>query len=291
MRVGVVTQSLTACGRMSRVFIGTEALATGGVTKYDLRARYQRVLPGVYAPKGPISLHDRTVATWLWSRRQGVISGVAASALHGAKWVADESAIEMNWPDHKPPDKGIVTRKELLLPGEVEVRDRVPVTTVERTAFDLARRGPVGRAVERLDALAQVANFKSGDVLRLSEHHPHVRGLRRLPRVLGLVDAGAQSPKETWLRLLLIDEGFPPPQTQIPVLGHDGYPRYFLDMGWPDAMVAVEYDGEQHRLDRATYRADLTRSEYVAWVGWRRVRVVAGDRRFDIVRRVHRAWN
>ncbi len=31
------------------------------------------------------------------------------------------------------------------------------------------------------------------------------------------MDAGAQSPKETWLRLLLIDAGFPRPQTQIPV--------------------------------------------------------------------------
>jgi hypothetical protein len=62
---------------VARVFIGTEALAAGGVTKYDLRARHQRVLPGVYAPKGPpISLYDRTVATWLWSRRQGIISGL-----------------------------------------------------------------------------------------------------------------------------------------------------------------------------------------------------------------------
>ena len=64
-----------------------------------------------------------------------------------------------------------------------------------------------------------------------------------------LVDEGAQSPKETWLRLLLIEAGFPRPQTQIPVLAPDGYPRYYLDMGWPEFMVAVEYDGEQHRTD------------------------------------------
>jgi hypothetical protein len=204
--------------------------------------------------------------------------------------VADDIAIDVNWPDRKPPP-GVVTRKDVLLPDEVGVRHGMPVTTVERTAFDLARRGAVGRAVERLDALARVTNFKPVDVLRLGERHAHVRGLRRLSLVLGLVDAGAQSPKETWLRLLLINEGFPPPQTQIPVLGPDGYPRYFLDMGWSEVMVAVEYDGEQHRLDRDTYRLDLIRSEYLARVGWRRVRVIAGDRRPDIVRRVQCVWD
>ena len=62
-------------------FIGSEAFAAGKVTKYDLRARYQRLLPDVYTVKGtPPSLRDRTVATWLWSQRQGVISGIAASA-------------------------------------------------------------------------------------------------------------------------------------------------------------------------------------------------------------------
>jgi hypothetical protein len=42
-------------------------------------------------------------------------------------------------------------------------------------------------------------------------------------------------------------------------------------------------------MDREIYRADLIRSEYIAWMGWRRVRVIAGDRRHDIVRRVRRA--
>lgn len=89
---------------MAQVFIGSEALAAGKVTKYDLRARYQRLLPGVYTVKGaPPSLRDRTVATWLWSQRQGVISGVAAAALHGAKWVDHDAIVEVNWPGRKSP--------------------------------------------------------------------------------------------------------------------------------------------------------------------------------------------
>ena len=275
---------------MARVFIGSEEFAAGRVTKYDLRVRYQRVLPDVYAAKGePLTLRDRTTAAWLWSRRQGVISGVAASALHGAKWVDEDAVVELNWPGRKSPP-GVKARNETLLDAEKSSCNGIAVTSVARTAFDLARRGPAGRAIERLDALGAATNFGADDVLEVAENHPNVKGLRRVGRLLPQVDAGAQSPRETWLRLLLIEAGFPRPETQIPVPRPDGYSRYFLDMGWRDAMVAVEYDGEQHRVDREIYRDDLARSEYLAHVGWRRIRVIAGDRKPDIVRRVRQAW-
>lgn len=275
---------------MSQVFIGSEAVAAGMVSKYDLRARYRRVLPDVYTAKGaPLSLHERIVATWLWSRRQGVISGIAASALHGAKWVDADAVIDVNWPGRKAPP-GVRVRNETLLDGEIKCRNGIAVTNIARTAFDLTRRGPAGQAVERLDSLACATNFAVGDVLDVARAHPHVKGLSRVQGLLQQVDAGAQSPRETWLRLLLIDAGFPRPETQISVPRPDGYSHYFLDMGWRDVMVAVEYDGEHHRLDRNTYQDDLIRSEYIAHVGWRRIRVIAGHRRADIVRRVRQAW-
>lgn len=275
---------------MAQVFIGSEAFAAGTVSKYDLRARYRRVLPDVYIAKGtPLSLRDRTVAAWLWSRRRGVISGVAASALHGARWVDDDAVIELNWPGRKAPP-GVKARNETLLDAEITSRAGVSVTSIPRTAFDLARRGPAGQAVERLDALAAVTNFAVQDVLDIAANHPHVKGLQRVRGLLEQVDAGAQSPRETWLRLLLIEAGLPRPETQIPVPRLDGYSHYFLDMGWRDVMVAVEYDGEQHRVDRNIYRDDLARSEYIAHVGWRRIRVIAGHRKTDIVRRVRQAW-
>lgn len=275
---------------MAQVFIGSEAFAAGAVSKYDLRARYRRVLPNVYtAKRAHLSVHDRAVAAWLWSRREGVISGVAASALHGAKWVDDDAVVELNWPGRKSPP-GLKVRNETLLDREIVCRRGVAVTSIARTAFDLARRGPSGSAIERLDALACASNFAVDDVLDIASKHPHVKGLSRVGGLLRQVDAGAQSPRETWLRLLLIQAGFPRPETQIPVPRLDGYSHYFLDMGWRDVMVAVEYDGEQHRVDRNIYRDDLARSEYIAHVGWRRIRVIAGHRKTDIVRRVRQAW-
>lgn len=271
------------------VFIAREALAAGRVTRYDLDARHLRVLPGVYAPKhASLSLTDRIHAAWLWSGRRGVVSGLAASALHGARWIAADTPIELNLAHNKAP-AGITIYRDTLLDGESVLLEGIPVTSVERTAFDLARRGPIALAVERLDSLAHATRFHAADVLAVAEAHPRVRGRRRVADIVGRVDPGAQSPKETWLRLLLIDAGFPTPATQIPVLSPDGFPRYFLDLGWQEFRVAVEYDGEQHRTDSAQYRHDVTRAEYIDGLGWRRIRVLAGHRANDIVRRVESA--
>lgn len=274
---------------MEGVFIGSEALAGGALTRHELRMFHRRVLPDVYAPKGAdLTLRQRATAAWLWSRREGVVSGVAASACLGAKWIDDDVVIELNWPNHRAP-AGVLTRNDSLLDDEVVQVQALPVTTPERTALDLACRGSVGDAVSRLDALARATHVKAQDVQQLAQRHPHVRGLRRVDRVLDLVDAGAESPRESRLRMMLIDEGYRRPRTQIPVLGPDGYPRYYLDMGWEDVNVAVEYDGEHHRKDDKAYRKDIIRLEYIASVGWIVVRVVKGDQRDEIVRRVDRA--
>jgi hypothetical protein len=247
------------------------------------------VLPDVYGPRrGALSLSERTTAAWLWSRREGVVCGLAASAALGAKWVDADTAIELNWANNRPP-MGVITRRDTLLDDEVTLLEGMAVTTADRTAFDLARRGSIGQAVARLDALARATHFKVEDVQAMAVRHPHVKGLRRVDRVLDLVDAGAESPKETWLRLLLMDAGFPRPQTQIPVPGPDGYPLYYLDMGWEDMMIAVEYDGDDHR-ERLRWGKDMVRAEYIAQLGWTHIRVMADHRRPDIVHRVQRAW-
>lgn len=276
---------------MSRVFVGSAAVVTGRVSKYDLRARYQRILPDIYVPHGAEpTLRDRTEATWLWSQRQGVISGLAASALHGAKWVPDDVAVEVNWPGRKGP-AGVIVRRDTLLAEELTTCSGIAVTTVERTAFDLARCGPADRAIEKLDALAAATGFKQEDVLAVAARHPHLKGLRRIPALLDCSDAGAQSPKETQLRLSLVRWGFSRPQTQIPVLRSDGYRFYYLDMGWPELLIAVEYDGGHHFADPVQVRKDIERLEALAAMGWIVIRVVAGMHPAEVRRRVGQAWD
>ncbi len=71
---------------MEGVFIGREALTRGALTRHELRTSHRRVLPDVYAPKrAELTLRQRATAAWLWSRREGVVSGVAASAFVGSQ--------------------------------------------------------------------------------------------------------------------------------------------------------------------------------------------------------------
>lgn len=271
------------------VLIGSEALAAGKLTRHELRKFYRRLHPDIYAPKWTdLTLEDRIAAAWLWSRRCGVVCGLAASALHGAKWVDTDVPIEIALPNRRAP-AGVIARNTVLSDDEVINRGTMKITTVERTAFDLARSGGVRQAVARLDALAAATHYKDADVQELARRHPRAREIRRLDAVLDLADAGAESPQESRVRLLLMDNGFPRPATQIPVPGPDGLPRYYLDMGWQDIMVAVEYDGEHHRKDTPSYRRDIVRLEYIQSIGWIVVRVVAGNRPREVVERVHRA--
>ena len=259
------------------------------MSRHQLRSRYRAVFPNVYLSNDvQLSLELRIQAAWLWSNRQATIVGAAAAALHGAKWIPDDVPVELIHTNTRAP-RGVLTRREVLIDGETQTIAGRAVTTPERTAFDIGRRGATRSAVVRLDALARATGFKVDDVLRVAKCHPRSPGVRRLETALELVDPGAQSPRESYLRLLLIDAGLPRPQTQIPVLGVDGIPVAYLDMGWEDWMVAVEYDGDQHRADRRQYVKDVRRLEMLERMGWLVVRVVAEDRPAVVLRRVRAA--
>ncbi len=270
-------------------FVGSEALAAGVLNRHQLRRGFTRLCPDVYLSKLVVpSLQDRIRAAWLWSQRRGVIAGSAAAALHGAQWVRSDIAIELIYPNPRRP-AGVITRRDALLDGEVALIGKMAATTAQRTAFDIGRRGAVDVALARMDALMRATALHADAVRAVAARHPGARGLCQLENVLGLADPGAQSPKESWLRLVLIRGGLPRPHTQVPVAGEDGYPFAYLDLGWPDLMIAVEYDGDHHRTDRYQYLKDIRRREMLESMGWIVITVVAGDRPADIVARVRAA--
>lgn len=273
-----------------KIFLGTEAIAAGAATPGELRYRYRRLFPNVYVSRDEApSLAERTVAASLWSGGRGIVTGLAASAWHGSRWVDSDVPIEMVY-DCKRPPSGIVTRNERIADDEYVVRGGVPVAAIGRTAFDLGRYLPLGKAVARLDALANRTRMTADDVLPLLERYRGARGTRKLRTAVDLMDGGAQSPKETWLRLLLIRNGFPRPTTQIPVYDDFGWSFAHLDMGWKDLKIAVEYDGDHHRTDRVQYAWDVKRLRKIKQRGYLHIKVINEDSEDDIVRRVQRAW-
>ncbi|MGA5463643.1 hypothetical protein [Mycobacterium sp. NPDC050041] len=271
-------------------FLGSEAVAAGAVPKHRLRSHFRGIFPNVYAPRdATLDTRQRAYAAWLWSGRRGVLAGLTASALHGAKWVDASQPIELVFSCARPP-AGLRTYAMGLEPEECAVVAGLPVTTPERTAFDLGRRGTVDDAVARLDALARATRLDLAKVEDVAGRHPHTRGLRRLAAVLDLVDAGAESPRETWLRLLLQRAGYPRPRTQIPVLSPDGWQKYYIDMGWEDLKLAVEYEGDHHRTSKELYAYEIQRAEDIRELGWLVMRVAARTREVDVLDRIQRAW-
>ncbi len=268
---------------MVAVFLGSEAIARGALTRGQLRWNFRQLHPDVYLPKDAHrTLRDDIHAAWLWSGRRGIIAGRAATALHGAKWVDDFTPVEVVGPFNHPPP-GVIVRRERCSDEDVVARAGLPVTSLARTAFDLARHLPRLGAVTHLDALSAATGLTAADVTPLIARHKGARGVRKCQSVLSLMDGGAQSPKETWLRLLLIDAGLPRPVTQIRVT--DGYRVAFLDMGWEEPKVAVEYDGDDHRTDRRRYVKDIRRAEMFDCLGWHVIKVINEDHPNDIIRR------
>ena len=269
---------------MGDPFIGSEALRSNRLTPYALRSRFVAMYPDIYIPTdAEVTAITRAEAAWLWSRRQGVVAGQSAAALHGAKWVDDHGPAEVLWPNRRPPT-GIHAWSDGFAIDEVELIGGIRVTTPARTALDLACRYPLGKAVAAIDALARATHLKMADVELLADRYKGRRGVRNARSVLDLVDAGAESPRETWLRLLVIRNGFPRPQTQIPVYDEYGVLVAVLDMGWEDIKLALDYEGDHHR-DSVRFNKDIRRAEGVSEQGWIDVRVTVEDCEGDIIRR------
>jgi hypothetical protein len=272
-------------------FIGSEAIAAGVLTKAQLSTRHRRLFPDVYVQRDvAVTIELRSRAGWLWSGRRGTVAGFAAAALHGSKWVDDAQFVDVIHDNRRIP-LGLRTHRDRIEQDEIEIVAGLPVTSPVRTALDLGCWYPITTAVAGIDALARATEIKAVDVELLARRHVGRRGVAQARRAVELFDAGAQSPKESWLRVVLIQAGLPRPQTQIPVLNEFGSAIAYLDMGWDDVKVAVEYDGDHHRSDRRQYNWDVRRSETLERLGWIVIRVVAADRPAEIIGRVRAAFS
>ena len=176
-------------------------------------------------------------------------------------------------PCHTRPPAGVVGRRECLLDNEMSTIDGFRCSTPDRTAFDIGRVLPTPEAVPVLDALCNATGLDPKSVELIAERHPGQRGIVQLRHTLALVDGGAESPPESRTRLLLVDDGLPPPETQIRIRDAYGQVIARADMGWRRWKVVVEYDGQQHWSDRNQRSWDIDRTAILNSMGWQVIRV------------------
>lgn len=115
------------------------------------------------------------------------------------------------------------------------------MTTMARTAVDLARKGPQLSAVVVLDSALRrdVPREELEEVLRVATGWP---GSRRAAEVIAFADRRAESALESVGRWRMRQLGFPRPELQIPLVDEDGLMGY-PDFLWEELRVVGEADG------------------------------------------------
>jgi len=129
------------------------------------------------------------------------------------------------------------------------------------------------------------------DELRSGCADSRAPGSRRARRAAARVRQGAESPRETRLRLILLAAGLPEPELNQDVRDARGRWIGRFDMVYREAKVIVEYDGDQHRTSRDQYEKDMVRIERAIAAGSTVVRVRASglNRPAETVARVRAA--
>jgi hypothetical protein len=172
---------------------------------------------------------------------------------------------------------GIDGRSRDLTDRDVMTVNGVRVTTPLRTALDL------GCNLTRRDALAALDQFMRLHELSHEElgqgalRYFRRRGVIQLRELIPLADRLSESPRESWTRLEIVDQGLPMPVLQF-WIEIDGVPTYRLDLAYPKHRIAVEYDGDEHHLrTQEQRRHDAERRQWLRDHGWTVIVVRNGD--------------
>ena len=123
-----------------------------------------------------------------------------------------------------------------------------PVTTLARTAVDLARKGPALSAVVVYDCALrlEVPREELEEVLRVARGWP---GSKRAAAFVAFADARAESALESIGRWRMSQLGLPTPELQVPLhddLGLMGYPDFLFEqqrvIGEADGLLKYRQD-------------------------------------------------
>jgi REase_MTES_1575/AbiEi antitoxin C-terminal domain len=226
--------------------------------------------PDVYASTAlEPDLELRARAARVLVAGRGVVAGYAAAELHGASCGPPDEPVDVLVP-HASCCAGLRVHRGRVPPDEVIRADGVPVTSPVRTAFDLARWAPtLTERVVAVDALGHHCGVTPDDIRTLRNRHLGVWRGGVVAEVLALTDARAESPMESRTRMALHLGGLPAPAVQHPVVARGA--RYRLDLAYPHALLAIEYDGADHRGQRRA-RRDLLREAALTELGWKILR-------------------
>lgn len=243
-----------------------------------------RRLWGVLVPRELfLDPYTRAAAALLAAGPDAALTGLTAAWLHGCP-AAEFRTVHVAVPYSRSlrvQDGLVVHQGRRVLEDVCEVRG-LRVVSLEAAVTELLCTDTARRALAVADQAAALFPERDRPAFRLRltgqlSSRADRRGTARAGGLLPLITGRADSPPESWLKLLVVQAGFPQPVDQFAVVDAVACVRYILDLCWPELRIALEYDGYESHEYRA--EGDARRDRDLERRGWITIRATAEDLR------------
>ncbi|MBB3039033.1 type IV toxin-antitoxin system AbiEi family antitoxin [Hoyosella altamirensis] len=234
--------------------------------------KWTKILPGIFTLQGTSpTTRVRIRAAALYLGREVIVTHQTAAEVHGFAIFNDSSTHILMPPGRRLTTAGLTAHRDIVSSSDIQCVSNNLVTSPARTAVDLALQ------YDRLDGLAILdrairAHRNRSAPATLEELLAQVsriagkKGARKVRELLAIADPGAASPMESRVRLRCLDAELPRPDTQVRVHTPEG--DKFLDLGWREYRIGLEYDSVQHHSGSDAVRRDYRRHNAISDSGW-----------------------
>ncbi len=283
-------QALAIVASKQHGIFATGHAAACGFTRRQIA---RRISSGEWSPShlnayrlagAPVTWKGQLLAACWAGGFRAVASYRSAAALYGLaggrRFVAEVTCPRWRRARH---DSVEVHETKALGPADITVIENIPVTTPERTLFDLgAVCSPlvVLMAFDKARRVGLVTYESTGATLRRLAR-PGRPGVRTLRQVLAWRDP-EQAPSESEMETLMLDvirrHGLPAPIPQFEIYENGRFIAR-ADAAYPEARIAIEYQSYQEHVGPESLVRDSRRRNRIKRARWSVIDVTAPELR------------
>lgn len=268
-----------------QVFTRTDARAAGvtaaGLERWRRHGLVRQIVRNAYVDAlVPDSVELRAAAVAKVTGPDVVICRRTAAWLHGIDLLALQEHVDLPPIETVRPPKRRSSRisrgsghSQTLYAEDVVDLHGLAVTSPLATAIHLARHRPRPLGLSALDAMAHADLIQVPQLRASVEKYRRHPGIRKARELSALVEPATESPGESWLRLRMLDAGFPAPVPQVEVT--DGTHTFRIDLAFleplprtADRHLGLEYDSDQWHSTPEQLEHDQWRRRRLDALGW-----------------------
>jgi very-short-patch-repair endonuclease len=252
---------------VTRAQLLDSGLGSDGISRRVRDGRLHRLHPGVYAVGHRLLVpNGHRLAAVLACGPGAALSHGSAAALHGL-WQPG-AGMHVTVPRHGPHSRRelVVHRVRRLAEEDVMTIDGIRVTTVARTALDVADHSPPRIVANLLERAEREHVFDLAELRATIDRNPGRRGAKVLTDALDVEPPSKRDLQWRFLKLCR-DHGLPEPEREVPI------GPYHVDFLWRQARLVVETDGRAWHEVRVAFERDRQRDLHLAALGLQVLRV------------------